>query len=98
MHKGIKLFLSASLALLLLPAAFAAPPDNKLAEVLRKLDAAAANFHSTSADFEFDSVQTDPIPDKDVQNRHGLLRAQRIELQDGSPYRPVQRQACPQGV
>jgi outer membrane lipoprotein-sorting protein len=35
--------------------------------VLRKLDAAAANFHSTSADFEFDSVETDPIPDKDVQ-------------------------------
>jgi outer membrane lipoprotein-sorting protein len=45
---------------------FAATPDTK-DEVLRKLDAAAANFHSTSADFEFDSVETDPIPDKDVQ-------------------------------
>jgi outer membrane lipoprotein-sorting protein len=35
--------------------------------VLGKLDAAAARFKSTSAEFEFDSIQTDPIPDKDVQ-------------------------------
>jgi len=35
--------------------------------VLHKLDEAAKNFHSTSTDFEFDSVTTDPIPDKDVQ-------------------------------
>ena len=35
--------------------------------MLAKLDAAAANFHSTSADFEFDSTQTDPVPNKDVQ-------------------------------
>lgn len=35
--------------------------------VLRRLDEAAKNFRSTSADFEFDSVQTDPIYDKDVQ-------------------------------
>ncbi len=38
-----------------------------LNSVLRKLDAAAARFKSTSADFEFNSVQTDPIPDTDVQ-------------------------------
>ena len=38
-----------------------------LERVLRELDRAAANFHTTSADFEFDSVATDPIPDKDVQ-------------------------------
>lgn len=35
--------------------------------VLRKLDAAAARFKSTTADFKFDTVQTDPIPDEDVQ-------------------------------
>ncbi|HEY1985466.1 MAG TPA: outer membrane lipoprotein-sorting protein [Terracidiphilus sp.] len=35
--------------------------------ILSKLDAAAARFKSTSADFEFDSIQTDPVPDKDVQ-------------------------------
>jgi outer membrane lipoprotein-sorting protein len=35
--------------------------------VLRKLDAAAKNFHNTAAEFEFDTVTTEPIPDKDVQ-------------------------------
>lgn len=34
---------------------------------LAKLDAAAARFKTTTANFEFDSIQTDPIPDKDVQ-------------------------------
>ncbi len=34
---------------------------------LHRLDIAAANFHSISADVEFDAVQTDPIYDKDVQ-------------------------------
>ncbi len=34
---------------------------------LAKLDAAAARFKSTQADFEFNSVQTDPIPDTEVQ-------------------------------
>jgi outer membrane lipoprotein-sorting protein len=38
-----------------------------LQSVLHQLDAAAANFRSTSADFEFDSYETDPIPIKDVQ-------------------------------
>ena len=35
--------------------------------MLRKLDAAAANFHTTSADFEFETVTTEPIYDKDIQ-------------------------------
>jgi len=35
--------------------------------VLRKLDIAAANFRSTAADFQFDTVTTDPIPDTEVQ-------------------------------
>jgi outer membrane lipoprotein-sorting protein len=51
---------------LMLPATAAFAADD-LNTVLRKLDAAAARFKSTSADFEFDSVQTDPVPDKDVQ-------------------------------
>ena len=33
--------------------------------MLAKLDAAAKNFHTTTANFEFDTVQTDPIPDTD---------------------------------
>jgi outer membrane lipoprotein-sorting protein len=38
-----------------------------LNSVLRKLDAAAANFHSTSADFKFTSEMTEPIPETEVQ-------------------------------
>src|SRR6516164_4213922 len=38
-----------------------------LKATLAKLDAAAAKFKSTSADFEFNSVITDPIPDTEVQ-------------------------------
>jgi len=68
MHRGRKLIVAGLMAVLLLAAraAYAAPADEK-DKVLRRLDVAAANFHSTSADFEFDSVTTDPIPDKDVQ-------------------------------
>jgi outer membrane lipoprotein-sorting protein len=70
MRLGKNFVFAAAIALALLPvrAAFAAPSNDKELEgVLRRLDAAAASFRSTSADFEFDSVQTDPVPDKDVQ-------------------------------
>jgi outer membrane lipoprotein-sorting protein len=61
-----KLAFAASIMLVLLPvrAAFAA---DDLDKVLRRLDTASANFHTTSADFEFDIVATLPIYDKDVQ-------------------------------
>jgi hypothetical protein len=49
--------------------------------VLAKLDAAAKNgFHTTTATVEFDSIQTDPIPDKDVHDRKRVLRAQGRQL------------------
>ena len=65
MRQAIKLVLILSIAFVgLSPAAFAA---DDLAAVLHRLDEAAARFKSTSADFEFDSTQTDPIPDTDVQ-------------------------------
>jgi outer membrane lipoprotein-sorting protein len=70
MHQKRKLVVAALMAALLLAArmAIAAPADEKAKDaVLRRLDVAATNFHSTSADFEFDAVETDPIPDKDVQ-------------------------------
>lgn len=38
-----------------------------LKTVLDKLDTAAANFHTVSADFQFDSYVTDPVPDKETQ-------------------------------
>jgi outer membrane lipoprotein-sorting protein len=59
----IFLIFGAGLLLATTRAAFA----DDLQTVLAKLDAAAARFKSTTADFEFDSIQTDPIPDKDVQ-------------------------------
>lgn len=49
---------------MLLPAQFARADD--LNSVLQQLDAAAKGFHTTTANVEFDTVQTDPIPDKDV--------------------------------
>lgn len=52
-------------SVVLLPARSAFAAD--LNQVLRELDAAAKNFHSTTADVEIDTVQTDPIPDTDVQ-------------------------------
>jgi outer membrane lipoprotein-sorting protein len=36
------------------------------ASVLARLDAAARNFHTATASFQFDSIQTDPIPDTDT--------------------------------
>lgn len=55
-----------ALFILLFPvrSAFAA---DELKSVLAQLNTAAGRFHSTSADFEFDNEQTDPIPNKDVQ-------------------------------
>jgi outer membrane lipoprotein-sorting protein len=37
-----------------------------LKDVLQRLDAAARDFHTTSANFEFDAIQTLPVPDTDV--------------------------------
>lgn len=65
MRRATKFLLAASAVFVLsLPASTRAEDLNT---VLRNLDAAAARFHTTSADFEFDTVATDPIPDKDVQ-------------------------------
>lgn len=36
------------------------------ASLLARLDAAAKGFHSATASFEFDTIQTDPVYDKDV--------------------------------
>jgi outer membrane lipoprotein-sorting protein len=74
MRLGTNLVLAASLATFAaMPfvsgrTALAAAPDQKnLPAVLQELNVAAANFHSTAASFEFDSIQTDPIPDTERQ-------------------------------
>ncbi len=61
-----KLVSTAGMLLVLLQARAVFAADN-LDGVLRRLDAAAANFHTTSTEFEFDTVSTVPIYDKDVQ-------------------------------
>ncbi len=57
----------AALALLMVLPVRAARAADDLDKVLRKLDAAAPKFRSASADFEFDTITTEPIDDKDVQ-------------------------------
>lgn len=70
MRLGSKFLFTVLIALALMPGhavlAVAASSDDTN-RVLRKLDEAAINFRSTSADFQFDSVQTEPVPDKDIQ-------------------------------
>lgn len=98
MHTANKLVFFALMAILLLAArvTVAAPSaanEKEKDKVLRRLDEAAKNFHSTSADFEFDSVETDPIPDKDVQKGtvyyerkvSGFQMAAHIREENGKP-------------
>jgi len=53
----------------------AAPTEADKDKVLRRLDAAALSFHSTSADLVADTEQTDPVPDTDIQK--GVVYYQR---------------------
>ncbi len=55
-----------ALAVLLFPARVLFAAED-LKAVLAQLNSAAAKFHATSAQFEADNEQTDPIPNKDVQ-------------------------------
>jgi outer membrane lipoprotein-sorting protein len=85
-------FLVAVFAALLVPAATAHAADD-LNSVLHKLDTAAANFHSTSADFKIENITTDPIPETEVQtgtvyyDRKGnsFEMAAHIKQVDGKP-------------
>jgi len=61
-----KIILAAALVLAMASARTVFAADD-LQTVLRKLDTASANFRTTSAEFEFDTVTTEPIYDKDVQ-------------------------------
>jgi outer membrane lipoprotein-sorting protein len=96
MRSGIKLAFAAFSALFFLaaPAVSAAPAGQKdLKEILSQLDTAAANFRSTSADFEFITEQTDPVPDKDTQkgtvfykrNGKNFQMAAHIREENGKP-------------
>lgn len=81
-HVAGRLLFAGLLAYLLVPshAAFAA---GNLKATLARLDAAAAHFHSTTADFEFQSVQTEPVPDTEVQKGVVYYRRQGSNFQMG---------------
>ena len=64
MHLGSKVTFFALVAAVLLSAQAACADDLKT--VLQRLDVAAHGFQTTSTHVEFDTIQTDPIPDKDV--------------------------------
>jgi outer membrane lipoprotein-sorting protein len=72
MRSGLKVLLFCAIGFLPAQAAFAA---DDLKSVLAKLDAAAKQFHTTSADFVFDTEMTDPVPDTDIQK--GVVYYQR---------------------
>lgn len=64
MHRKMKLIFPALLALVLLPS-MGWSGDKE--SVLRRLDTAAANFRTASAEFEFDTFVKEPIPETDRQ-------------------------------
>jgi len=87
-----KIIVATALALLLVPGSTLLAADGKDA-ILRQLDAAAAKFHNATADFQFDTVQTDPIPDTTTQKgtayyereSKGFHMAAHIREEDGKP-------------
>jgi outer membrane lipoprotein-sorting protein len=83
--------------LLLVPgrAAFAA---GDLKATLAKLDAAAANFHTLTADFEFDSIQTEPVYDKDVQTGVAYYKRSGSSFQVGVHIEKVNNQSVPKVI
>ena len=64
MHRTGTFAFSAVLLMALMPNQPARADD--LASVLAKLDAAARDFHTTTALVELETIQTDPIPDTDT--------------------------------
>ena len=62
------IFFAALLGVAAIPARFAmAAPQDDLKSVLDRLNTSAAKFHSAKASVEYDTIETDPMPDTDVQ-------------------------------
>jgi len=64
MHSRNFFVFLAFIAMAFLPFRLAQAEDK--ASVLAKLDAAAKDFHTATANFKFDNIQTDPVPDTDT--------------------------------
>jgi outer membrane lipoprotein-sorting protein len=75
MNSGKRFVFAAAIALALFAAAPAARAADTLQSVLDRLDKAAANFHTTSADFVFDTETVEPIADTEIQK--GVVYYQR---------------------
>jgi outer membrane lipoprotein-sorting protein len=67
MRLKIRFVFAAAILLAVFSCGSSAFAADDLNSVLSRIDAAAAKFHTTSANIEWDSAQTDPIPDTDVQ-------------------------------
>jgi outer membrane lipoprotein-sorting protein len=88
------LVFAAAMALALLPLREARAAET-LESVLHKLDVAATNFHTTSADFQFDSVTTVPIYDKDVQKGVTFYKREGSSFQMAAHIREVNGKSVP---
>lgn len=96
MFLGKKTLITALLAIFLSPLTPNVAAQD-LKTVLAKLDTAASTFHSTTADFQFETRQTDPVPDTEVQKgtvyydrKNGSMRMGiHIDEVDGKPVPKV---------
>lgn len=97
MPLGRKLVLAVSIALGSIPVqpAFAA---GDLKAVLQRLDAAAARFHTASADFVYKNVQTEPVPDTEVQTGEVYYRRNGSGFQMGIHIERVNGQRAPEVI
>ena len=92
-----RLFLLGLVSLVLVPARPALAAGD-LKATLARLDAAALRFHSLTADFEFDSIQTEPVPDKDVQKGVVYYRREGSNFQMGVHIDDVNGQKAPKVI
>ncbi len=89
-----KLLFAGVLAYVLLPspAAFAA---GNLKATLARLDASAARFRNATADLEFKNVQTEPVPDTEVQKGGVYFRREGSTFHMGIHIDTVDGQSAP---
>ena len=98
MHPGKKILIATTFALL---CASISPKiaAQDLKTVLARLDAAATNFHSTSADFEFDSYANRSSPRHRRAKGHVVYyERQERRDSDGGPHQRGERKAGPQSL
>jgi outer membrane lipoprotein-sorting protein len=89
------------LSLALISGAFLFPRPasaDDLKRVLDELNVAAKNFHTTSADFKFDSKTTVPIPDEEIQSGTVFYERKASGFQMGIHITRVDNQDVPKTI